>query len=242
METTGNDSTKDSVMPTGKWEFDSDVAKCFKNMLERSIPDYQSMRSLVYKIGERFVKPGTWITDIGCSTGLAIEPFYNHFKDENGYHLIDNSKAMIDECRSKFGVVISDGKMKLDNRNFWEVDLEAPSSLVLSILTMQFTPTAYRQNEVKKVYDALVPGGAFIYVEKVVCDEGMDDLFLDLYYDMKRANGYSDEAIGAKRKSLENVLSPLKAEWNVDLLHEAGFRQVDMFWRCLNFCGWVAVK
>ena len=22
--------------------------------------------------GEKFVKPGTWITDIGCSTGLAV--------------------------------------------------------------------------------------------------------------------------------------------------------------------------
>ncbi len=45
-----------------------------------------------------------------------------------------------------------------------------------------------------------------------------------------------------KRKSLENVLSPLKAEWNKDMLHEAGFEKVDMFWRCLNFCGWVAIK
>lgn len=40
-----------------------------------------------------------------------------------------------------------------------------------------------------------------------------------------------------KRKSLENVLSPLKAEWNEDMLHEAGFEKVDMFWRCLNFVG-----
>lgn len=26
------------------------------------------------------------------------------------------------------------------------------------------------------------------------------------------------------------------------LLPSSGFRQVDMFWRCLNFCGWIAVK
>ena len=28
----------------------------------------------------------------------------------------------------------------------------------------------------------------------------------------------------------------------VDMLRTAGFRKVDMFWRCLNFCGWIAVK
>lgn len=65
---------------------------------------------------------------------------------------------------------------------------------------------------------------------------------LDLYYQMKRENGYTEEKIMQKRKSLENVLSPLKAEWNEDMLHEAGFEKVDMFWRCLNFCGWVAIK
>lgn len=72
--------------------------------------------------------------------------------------------------------------------------------------------------------------------------ENMDDLMVELYYEMKRENGYSDEQIMSKRRSLENVLSPLKAEWSVDMMRTAGFRQVDMFWRCLNFCGWIAVK
>ena len=65
---------------------------------------------------------------------------------------------------------------------------------------------------------------------------------VELYYDMKRRNGYSEEQIMDKRRSLENVLSPLKPEWNVDMLRTAGFDKVDMFWRCLNFCGWIAVK
>ena len=43
----------DNVVPKSKWEFDADVAHCFANMLERSIPDYRSMRSLVYELGER---------------------------------------------------------------------------------------------------------------------------------------------------------------------------------------------
>lgn len=75
-----------------------------------------------------------------------------------------------------------------------------------------------------------------------ILSESMDDLMVELYYEMKRENGYTEEQIAAKRRSLENVLSPLKAEWNADLLRTAGFRKVDMFWRCLNFCGWIAVK
>ena len=132
--------------------------------------------------------------------------------------------------------------MELVNGNFFDMDIPDNQSLVLSILSMQFMPTAYRQNMINSIYEALNPGGAFVFVEKIIADEGTDDLNVDLYYQMKRENGYTEEKIMQKRKSLENVLSPLKAEWNEDMLHEAGFEKVDMFWRCLNFCGWVAIK
>ena len=73
-------------------------------------------------------------------------------------------------------------------------------------------------------------------------DELLGEIGDELDGDMKRRNGYSEEQIMDKRRSLENVLSPLKPEWNVDMLRTAGFDKVDMFWRCLNFCGWIAVK
>lgn len=239
----GNQESRvDNVIPKQKWEFDADVANCFANMLERSIPDYRSMRSLVYELGEKFIKSDTIITDIGCSTGLAVEPFFKKHGDDNTYFLCDNSEAMIEVCKDKFSVGIANGYVELVNGNFYEIQMRKNQSLVLSILSMQFMPTAYRQNMINTIYNSLNPGGAFIFVEKIIADEGTDDLNVDLYYQMKRENGYTDEKIMQKRKSLENVLSPLKAEWNVDMLHEAGLKKVDMFWRCLNFCGWVAIK
>lgn len=144
---------------------------------------------------------------------------------------------MIEVCRDKFSVGISGGYVELVNGNFFDMDIPDNQSLVLSILSMQFMPTAYRQNMINSIYEALNPGGAFVFVEKIIADEGTDDLNVDLYYQMKRENGYTEEKIMQKRKSLENVLSPLKAEWNEDMLHEAGFEKVDMFWRCLNFVG-----
>lgn len=232
----------DNVTPKEKWEFDTNVAKCFADMLERSIPDYRSMRSLVYEIGEKFITPGSYISDIGCSTGLAVEPFYRKHSDNNRYFLCDNSEAMLTVAKDNFTVGIQGGYVDIVNGNFYEVEVPDGNSLVLSILSLQFMPTAYRQSIINTIYKMLQPGGAFVLVEKIIADEGTDDLNVDLYYKMKRENGYTEERIMQKRKSLENVLSPLKAEWNVDMLHEAGFSKVDMFWRCLNFCGRVAVK
>ena len=230
---------KDNVKPGEKWEFDQEVAACFANMLERSIPDYKSMRAITYKAGEQFIQPDTLIVDVGCSTGLAVEPFVEKYHAQNDFLLIDNAPAMVEACCSRFqtylGVIVEEG-------NLWQfLPLREKASLVLSILTLQFTPTAYRQKMISDIYESMAPGGAFIFVEKIVSDN-LDDLMVELYYQMKRENGYSEEQIMEKRRSLENVLSPLKAEWNVDMLRTAGFQKIDMFWRCLNFCGWIAVK
>jgi tRNA (cmo5U34)-methyltransferase len=52
---------------------------------------------------------------------------------------------------------------------------------------------------------------------------------------------YSAEEIEAKRLALEGVLVPLTARWNEQMLRNAGFRHVESIWRCMNFCGWIAV-
>ena len=117
------------------------------------------------------------------------------------------------------------------------------SSLVLSVLTLQFTPIEYRQQIIRRVFESLAPGGAFILVEKVLgATSRLDEAFVELFLNIKRENGYSDSQIDRKRMSLEGVLVPVTARWNEELLREEGFSSVDCFWRHLNFAGWVAVK
>jgi tRNA (cmo5U34)-methyltransferase len=59
---------------------------------------------------------------------------------------------------------------------------------------------------------------------------------------MKGQNGYTEEEINSKRIALEGVLVPVTAKWNEQLLRDAGFNQVECFWRNLNFAGWIAIK
>ena len=42
--------------------------------------------------------------------------------------------------------------------------------------------------------------------------------------------------------ALEGVLVPQTAAQNEALLDEAGFSQVDCFWRWMNFAGWIAIR
>ena len=72
--------------------------------------------------------------------------------------------------------------------------------------------------------------------------ESIDAALVLEHMAMKQANGYTLDAIEAKRRSLEGVMVPLRAEWNEQLLKGAGFAQVDCFWRNGNFAGWLAIK
>lgn len=235
---------QDNVDVAGeKWAFDEDVAKCFPDMLKRSIPAYESMRNLVFSIGRNYVKKNTHICDIGCSDGQAIEPFIKYFGMNNYYDLLDVSEPMLKKCRERF----QDWKKTqiVDVRNY-DIKNGIPrfsNSLVLSILTLQFTPIEYRHKIVQSVYDSLMPGCAFILVEKVLGNtSAIDEILVKEYYNMKKENSYSQKQIADKRKSLEGVLVPITAKWNENLLKECGFRQIDCFWRCLNFAGWIAIK
>lgn len=233
---------KDTInVKNKKWQFDNDVTNCFGDMLSRSIPDYNNMREIVKKIGFSFVQQGTNIIDIGCSDGRAITPFVNNFKQNNKYICYDVSDSMLEVCRKKFDnykehCIIEN----YDLRN--GIDIKN-TSVCLSILTLQFTPIEYRQKIINSIYNSLNKNGILILVEKVLGNTlEIDNLLVNEYYKIKKENKYTEEQIVNKRKSLEGVLVPITSEWNIELLKNAGFKNVDCFWRYLNFCGWVAIK
>lgn len=228
---------QDNVMPNGKWEFDQEVTRCFDNMLERSIPEYENMRDLVTRMACHYARIGTGIIDVGCSNGNAIAPLVRKFGGDLEYLLLDTSKPMLEECKKRLG--------NLDIRH-WDITKGLPNfnaSVILSILTLQFTPIEYRQKIIKSIYEQLLPGGALILVEKVLGNtEDIDAIFVEEYYAIKSENAYTKDQIETKRKSLEGVLVPITAKWNESMIKDAGFRKLDCFWRYLNFAGWVAIK
>ena len=78
-----------------RWQFDRDVTDVFENMLARSIPQYGTMRDLVFDLGATLVQPRTAIIDIGCSKGDALEPFVRRFGRANHYIGVDLSEPML---------------------------------------------------------------------------------------------------------------------------------------------------
>lgn len=215
----------------------------FDDMLQRSIPQYNAMRLVTFEVGRRFVQPGTAIIDMGCSRGQALLPFVSQFGEANDYIGLEISEPMIEAASQNFAYHPHGNRVTIQSADLRRDFPGVTSSVVLAVLTLQFTPIEYRQQIIRRVFESLAPGGAFILVEKVLgATSKLDEAFVELFLNIKRENGYSESQIDRKRMSLEGVLVPVTARWNEELLHQEGFTSVDCFWRHLNFAGWVAVK
>ena len=244
-------SEVDNVVPGEKWEFDESVADCFSDMLNRSIPQYDVMRNASANLVADIVAQNNAyrdynILDIGCSDGLMIQSMLEKLKGNKGRILgVDVSQPMLDKAVKRFEIVnsVTANSVTIQNCDLRYAFPKNDYDVITSILSVQFIPIEYRQSILQNVYDNLIKGGAFIYVEKVLGNtDKLNKLFVKNYYAMKEANGYSKEQIERKRLSLEGVLVPVTSDWNKSLLQQAGFREIDVFWRWMNFVGYIAIK
>ena len=247
-------SDYDNVEPKEKWEFDESVANCFENMLERSIPQYSVMRKAVTDLAYNIlnydsIKQTFSILDLGCSDGLMLKSLIDRFhitevSDNAHFTGVDISKPMLDKAKYRFLDYIISGVVEIYECDLRKYFPDGYFDIITSILSIQFTPIEYRQHIIQNIYNHLSSkNGCFIMVEKVLGNtDKINKLFVNNYYDMKRDNGYSQEQIDRKRLSLEGVLVPVTNDWNIDLLKQAGFKEVDVFWRWMNFVGYIAIK
>lgn len=236
---------KDNITPKSKWEFDKNVTDCFDDMLERSIPQYDVMRDAVFNLGCKALDKNKNISvlDIGCSNGLSLERYVHKYGAYGRFRGIDVSEPMLQQAKERFKGYIKTNIVYIENMDLRVNFPMDKFSLIQSVLTIQFIPIEYRQKIIQNIYNHLCENGCFIMVEKVLgnCSE-LNEIMIDEYLKLKENNGYSKDQIERKRLSLEGVLVPVTSNWNIDLLKQAGFRKVDVFWRWMNFEGYICIK
>ncbi len=227
------------------FNFGKKTAAVFDDMLDRSVPFYGEIQRMIGELVTDFAAENTAIYDLGCSTGTTFLQIARTVPRERNvrYVGIDSSPEMLEIAKRKLSASDFDRPFELEC-----ADLNAGvridnASVVLMVLTLQFIRPLYRQRLIRSIYEGLTENGALILVEKVLGENStFNRLFIHHYYEMKRGNGYSEMEIAQKREALENVLIPYRLEENKELLHEVGFRHVDVFFKWYNFCAIIATK
>ncbi len=222
-----------------QFEFDEDVAAVFDDMISRSVPFYAEAQELIKKIVLKNTKEGSLVYDLGSSTGSTLINISDGSKKLNLVG-IDNSKAMVERARKKARAYGAD--IEFVEADILDYEYEM-ADIFLANYTLQFIRPIKRDKFVKKIYSKLKSGGLFIFSEKVISeDKKLGKQLIDIYYDYKKARGYTDFEISQKREALENVLIPYSLKENEEMVKEAGFEYVEILFKWANFAVFLAKK
>jgi len=247
MKNLGNENLdqvfRDEITKVSDFKFGTTVVNVFDDMVSRSVPYYNEMQRMLAEIAADHVKEGTFVYDLGCSTGTTLIGLDQLIPSDIRFIGIDESQEMLDKCDVKlkeagfvrpYDLVAGDLHQQLPITN---------GSVVILCLTLQFVRPLYRERLLKNIYDGLNPGGVLLLVEKVLAESSIFNRdFIKYYYNYKRRNHYSELEISQKREALENVLIPYKLSENMLLLKEAGFADCEIFFKWYNFSGMIAYK
>lgn len=225
------------------FDFGPNTAEVFDDMLERSIPQYRELQRMIGELANEFAVDGSYMYDLGCSTGITLSSLCSAVRPDVQFIGIDNSEAMLEKARDNLLRLGIDRSVEFRYGDLNEgVDIHNASVVVLN-LTLQFVRPLHRDRLINSIYQGLNENACLIVVEKVLGNDSLfNRMFIKLYYDMKKRNGYSDLEIAQKREALENVLIPYRVDENYALLTKCGFQHVDTFFKWYNFSGILAVK
>ena len=225
----------------GEWKFDEQVSQNFDTHVRKSVPLYEEVQKEVVEMSEWFVRDNSIIYDLGASTGETISLLLqkHHRKNNIRYIGVEESLAMIEIARKK----CNSDTVQFLQQDIADINEFSNVDLILSLYTLQFLPLWKRKLVLQRVYNGLVEGGAFIFVEKMRAENSMfEDIWNDLYWDYKQERGLNEQQVIKKSQSLRGVLMPLTLTENLQLLSDTGFQCMDTFIKWNNFAGIVAVK
>ena len=231
-------------MLPGDFVFDAKVANVFEDMINRSIPGYSTIITMIGVLAERYCQANSTIYDLGCSLGGASFAVLNRIQREDIELIaVDNSKAMIEKLTEAVTVNIKNPwKLSCKCEDILDTDISNASVVILNF-TLQFIPVEQRAELLKKVFAGMRVGGILIISDKITFpDEKLNQLFIEMYHSFKENMGYSKLEIARKRAALENVLLPETLETHKTRLTQIGFRSFDAWFQCFNFASMVAFK
>ncbi len=217
------------------WVFDEHVAPHFDEHVRKSVPDYDRVQDLAAKFSDWFTHPDCTVLDLGAATGetmLRIRERHSKPLTLIGY---DNSQAMIEQAALKgIEVLFKDLERLTDVPTF---------AYGVALYTLQFLRSQARQQLVYRLAQAIEPGGGFFVVEKVLGSyPTTQDIIQQLYWEMKIKNGLTPAQVIAKSHALRGCMFPKTIAENEAEFRAAGFSQVEIVFKDLQFCGWLLIR
>ena len=235
MSASDSDSLYRIDRGTGSFRFDAEVVEVFLDMIGRSVPCYWEVSRIGAIMAAQCLTPGDRVYDLGASllTSTLEIAARTSFEDVE-FLALDASESMVEVARQR----ANDARVRVECVDVFDVRL-LPAKVVVLNWTLQFLPPARREELLREIRRVLQPGGLLLLSEKL--DTGGPGEYLhDAHLRFKVDQGYSEAEVANKLRALGGVMQPDTLETHQARLAAAGFDNVDLWFRCLNWVSFVA--
>lgn len=227
----------------GAFQFDESVVAVFPDMIQRSVPGYQTILAGIGELTQQHAQPHSNLYDLGCSLGAATLTMRRNIEGNQCQIIaLDNSKSMIKRAKEYLHAYHSEVPVHLHCADITQFKIENASVVVINF-TLQFIDPEQREKLLKTIYQGLNPGGILIVSEKLHFENtALQTSIEHLHLQFKRANGYSELEISQKRSSLENVLITDTEKDHLERFKKVGFQSAGIWFQAYNFASFLAIK
>lgn len=225
------------IAPKSGWSFSGLAAEKFDDHVRKSVPYYEDGHRLICQLSDYFIRTGSRVYDLGCSTGVLAKQLIHHVLPRQIELIgIDSEVDMVRRASKNVpaATFINDDICKFSFQ---------PASFIVGYYIFQFIPLVNRLALFRRLYAALEPGGALVYFEKIAMETAMlQEMMSALYTDYRLDNSFSNAQIYGKSRSLRGILTPISEHDNFRILNAAGFKTSAVIFRSLVFAGFIAIK
>ena len=230
---------------SNSWSFNKNVSDNFDLHVKQSIPFYYEIINAIAGLSEFFMKENSVIYDLGCSTGniisslskLNLSNYIEIYGVDREEHMLKIAETKLKKLKVKKNIKISFIK-----EDVLKLSLKQNNLTICSLLF----PFLKKKDQIillKKVYKSLEPGGAIIILDKIKSNNvDFENMFGQLYVDFKKNKKIKNKDIIKKTKSLRSIHTLKTYKETLDMLKNVGFKDVENFFKFINFSGFIGIK
>lgn len=219
---------------------DPSTTSGYSERTARIVPGLEPMHRMADLLLAEQVPPEGRVLVLGAGGGLELKAFADRHPKWQ-FDGVDPSASMLAQAKSRLGEQAS--RVQFHEGYIDDASL-GPFDGATCLLTLHFLPKEERLRTIREVHRRLKPGAPFIVAHhSFPTTEAEKDRWLSRYAAYSISTGMlsaseAENSIATMKERLP-VLSPEEDE---EILREAGFSNIELFYAAFTFKGWVCSK
>lgn len=217
--------------------FDSQAVARYAQAPPRLVPGFADMQRMVMLLLAERAPHDARVLVLGAGGGLELKVFA---EAQSGWRFdgVDPSAEMLDVARGTLGPLADRAAL---HHGLIDCAPDGPFDAAACILTLHFVERDERLRTLREVHRRLKPGAPFAvaHFSFPQTPEGRDR-WLARYAAFAVSSGVAPEQMANARAKIGESLPILAPEDDEQLLRDAGFSSVELFYAGFAFRGWVA--